>query len=59
MLQDIRQRGATTLSLRASNTGEPSAELMADSSIPPRRVAAVVEGLLQGGIQTISIEVKK
>jgi hypothetical protein len=60
LLDKVKARGATRLSLRASKKGEgPSAEVVSHPRTPSKSVAAVVQELLDRGIRKISVEVKK
>lgn len=60
ILDKVKKRGATHWIVRASKDGEgASAEVVAQPKSPSKRVAAVVEELLDCGIKKISVEVKK
>ncbi len=60
ILDRIKTKGATHMTLRVSEASEGlSAEVVAQPKTPSKRVAAVVEELLEGGIKKISVEVKK
>ena len=60
ILQKVKARGAKHVSLRVSKASEgASAEVVAQSKTPSKRVAAVVAELLDCGIKKISVEVKK
>jgi hypothetical protein len=60
ILDKVKEQGASHVSVQASKEGEGVwAEVVVQPQTPPKRVAAVVGELLEGGIKKISIEVKK
>jgi hypothetical protein len=60
ILDKVKAQGATHLTLRALRDGAgASAEVVAQSKTPSKRVAAVVGELLDGGIKKIFVEVKE
>lgn len=60
ILDKVKARGATSLKLQVSKAGETaSAEVAAFPKTPSKRVAAVVEALLDCGIKKIAVEVTK
>ena len=60
IIRKVQALGDTKFTVRVSKEGEGiSAEVEAEPRIPSKRIAAVVEVLLDGGITKISVERKK
>jgi hypothetical protein len=60
ILDKVKKRGATRWKVRAAGADEgASAEVISKPQTPSKRIAGVVEQLLDCGIKKISVEVKE